>query len=80
MELYNLEDCATELVLKADSVGKLNGFNVKELIDRLTPPVDDNNFSYAQYVKYIKKQGPPRYINGQRISNEKFKRLIKKPK
>lgn len=78
MELYNLEDCAIELMLKVRSMGRLKKFNTKLLIDLLTMPIDGKNLDYDQYVKYIKKQGPPRYIDGKKVSRKEYDRLKNK--
>src|SRR3989344_6130606 len=80
MELYQLEDCPIELLIMAETKKILEGCNVAYLIDLFTPPLNGQDVTYAEYVAYIKKEGPPRYIEGRRVSQEEYNRWIKNRK
>lgn len=72
MELYNLEDCAIELLMFANTKKILQKYDLRLMVDLLTPPLNGKNVTYSQYVKHIKKVGPPRYINGLRVTQRKW--------
>lgn len=68
MELYNLEDCVIELIQEAAKQGFLKDHNISRLIDLATPLLNGEIVSYKEYVRRIKKQGPPRYIKGRLLT------------
>ena len=77
MELYNLDDCVIELIQEAAKQELLNDYNVSRLIDLATPPLDGEVVFYKEYVRRIKKQGPPRYIKGRRVSEKEYQKYKK---
>jgi len=74
MELYNLEDCAIELIQTAKKYGLLAGYDSNKLIDLATPPIEGREVSYKEYVRNIKKEGPPRFIDGEKVSKKEYER------
>jgi len=80
MELYQLEDCAIELIQAASARGLLASYNVDEMIDLLTPPLDGRDVTYKQYVAHIRRSGPPRYIAGRRVSQAEYAKHLKNRK
>lgn len=80
MELYNLEDCAIELIQEASALGLLKSYKTHKMIDLLTPPIDGHYVTYKQYVEHIKQSGPPRYIDGRRVSQSEYTTYIKNKK
>lgn len=77
MELYNLEDCAIELIQTAAEHGLLKDYDVSLLVDLITPPLNGRTISYVEYVEHIRRVGPPRFINGKRVSKEKYDLITK---
>lgn len=80
MELYHLEDCAIELIKEATARSLLASYKADKMIDLLTPPINNRNVTYRQYVEHIKHSGPPRYIGGRRVSQSEYARYMKNQK
>jgi len=72
MELYNLEDCAIELLQKAVELNLLESYDVSQFIDLATPPLHGKDISYSDYLEHLKKEGPPRFIEGKVVSREEY--------
>lgn len=80
MELYHMEDCAIELIQEAAARSLLISYKVDKMIDLLTPSIDNRDVTYRQYVEHIKHSGPPRYIDGRRVSQSEYARYMKSRK
>ncbi len=80
MELFNLEDCAIELVQTAVARGFLSGHDYGHFIDLLVPPVQGRLMNYNEYVEHVRKEGPPRYINGKKVSRVEWEAFNKNTK
>ena len=70
MELFNLEDCAIELIQTAADKGLLSGYDRSCFVDLLVPPIQGRFLSYSEYVEHVRKEGPPRYVDGRKISRQ----------
>ena len=77
MELFNLEDCAIELIQTAATRGFLSGYDHGHFVDLLVPPVQGRLTSYNEYVKHVRREGPPRYINGKKVSQAEWEAFKK---
>lgn len=56
MELYNLNDCAMELVQHAFKNGLLSAYDEKKLLDLLVPPLNSRVVSYDEYIDQFKQK------------------------
>ena len=74
MELFNLEDCAIELIEEALAMKIVGAAEARSMIDLLTPRLNGRDVNYKKYVKYLKLEGPPRYIDGKRVSQKEFEK------
>lgn len=75
MELYNLQDCAIELIQEARASGLLVSHDTGQLIDLLTPPLNGRDVTYAEYVEYLRQEGPPRFIQGKQVTRAEYDKL-----
>ncbi|MEK7507156.1 MAG: FkbM family methyltransferase [Patescibacteria group bacterium] len=78
MELYNLEDCALELIDAASQLGLIKKRDRNVLMNLTTPPLNGRTVSYSEYVKYLKKVGAPRYLKGRKVSREEYEKYQSK--
>ncbi|MDE2020261.1 MAG: FkbM family methyltransferase [Patescibacteria group bacterium] len=76
MELFKFEDCAMELLQEAAKAGLLKGHDIDIMLDLLTPDIDGKRVSYKEFVEHIKREGPPRYIQGRRVSQEEYAKYL----
>ena len=74
MELFNLEDCAIELIEEALAMEIVGAAEARSMIDLLTPRLNGRDVNYKKYVEYLKLEGPPRYIDGKRVSQKEFEK------
>lgn len=80
MELYQLEDCAIELIWEAATQGLLKKYDVKKMVDLLTPMIGGRIVTYSQYVAHIRRAGSPRYVDGRRVSQAAYEKFLKRRK
>ncbi|MEK7587171.1 MAG: FkbM family methyltransferase [Patescibacteria group bacterium] len=78
MELFSLEDCAIELIQTAVTKGFLSSYAHGYFVDLLVPPVQGRLMRYREYVEYVRKEGPPRYIDGKKVSRAEWEAHLKK--
>lgn len=76
-ELFNLEDCALELLDLCRTALSEAGFDPATLIDMLVPLVDGRSVSWGEYCTYVKAEGPPKYIEGRRVSKKEYEKYLK---
>lgn len=67
-EIFNFQDCALELIdLCWDTLLK-SGLDRETLANLLVPPVDGRFVSLDEYRDHVRRDGPPRYIDGEKVS------------
>lgn len=78
-EIFGFEDCALELINLCQDALLPTGLDQEKLVDSLVPPIGGKFVSLDEYRDYVRKEGPPRYIDGKRVSKEEYERHVSSP-
>jgi len=57
-EIFNLPDCAIELIQKGQSLDIFDGSDTSKYIDLLIPNIDGNSISYKEYLQELRISKP----------------------
>ena len=72
LELYNLPDCAIELIQKSSSLGLIDAYEPNKLTNLLVPQINGQTISYEDYIHKLRLEYPK--VN--RLKKKKYRRII----